>query len=418
MLTGRKIGGFEVRDLLGTGGMASVYKGYDPALDREVAIKVIGTAGESPDFVARFQREARVVAKLRHPNIVQIYQFGEEKDIVYMVQELLTGATLQRKMRDARRRMAPDRIHATISQLASALDFAHSQGVIHRDVKPSNVIANTSGQLVLTDFGIARTESDAKRTMTGPGVVMGTPAYLAPEQAVGSASLTLACDVYALGVVLFELLTGRLPFEDTTPMGIILKHLYDDPPKPSSIRPDLPKAVDALVLRALEKEPKKRHPSAGALAKALGDAWPAVRNTKQEEQPAPRPRAAPKRSDTTPPRRVTPAAGSAAAPAPAAAPRASGTAAKSTPSVVVSTSAPATAPKQRAKSTTPKPTPAKAAQSQPSRATPPATPQRRGPSTLLVGLLTLIVVLGLLIYGFYPSAFQDVVTTVQGLARP
>src|SRR5262245_36790469 len=247
-LTGTRLGNYHVRELLGRGGMASVYKGYDPALDREVAIKVLDMAGQPEDFVVRFQREARVVARLRHANIVQIYHFAAERDIVYMVQELLPGPTLAQRIREmGRRRMAAERVYAIVAQLAAALDFAHGQGVIHRDVKPSNALYNAQGQIVLTDFGIARGPADATRTATGPGMVMGTPGYMAPEQAISSATLTPACDIYSLGIVLFELLTGRLPFEAATPMGVVLKHLYDDPPPPGSLRPDLPGAVDSIV---------------------------------------------------------------------------------------------------------------------------------------------------------------------------
>src|SRR5262249_54851556 len=199
-LIGTRLGGYDIRALLGSGGMADVYRGYDPALDREVAIKVISTAGQPADFVSRFQREARFAARLRHPNIVQIYHFGGQQDIVYMVQELLPGPTLDRRMREAgRRRLPGQRVVAIVEQLAGALDFAHGQGVIHRDIKPSNALYNAQGQLVLTDFGIARNVADRAQATTGPGVVMGTPGYVAPEQAISSAALTPACDVYALG---------------------------------------------------------------------------------------------------------------------------------------------------------------------------------------------------------------------------
>src|SRR5215470_15675130 len=156
-LIGTRLGDYQVRELLGNGGMATVYKGYDPALDRHVAIKVISATGQPGDFAARFQREARVVARLRHPNIVHIYHFGVQHDIIYMVQELLAGPTLERRIREAgHRRIAAERVHMIVAQLAAALDFAHSQGIVHRDVKPSNAIYNAHSQIVLTDFGIAR----------------------------------------------------------------------------------------------------------------------------------------------------------------------------------------------------------------------------------------------------------------------
>ncbi|NOK59746.1 MAG: hypothetical protein GFH27_549285n270 [Chloroflexi bacterium AL-W] len=281
-LLNSKLGNYEVHNLLGRGGMASVYRAYDPALDREVAIKVISTAGQPPDFVARFQREARVVARLRHPNIVQIYSFGEsqDQDVVYMVQELLPGTTLSVRIREmGRRRMSVNRVQEIIDQLASALDFAHSQDVIHRDVKPSNALYNEQGELVLTDFGIARSAADETRTTTEPGVLMGTPSYVAPEQAVSSAALTSACDIYALGVILFQLLTGRLPFEADTPMGVLLKHLYDEPPSVRRLRSDLSEEVAEVVSRSLHKEPKQRFRSAGELADALRAAWPPGRLT-------------------------------------------------------------------------------------------------------------------------------------------
>jgi serine/threonine-protein kinase len=303
-LTGTKLGSYEIRELIDNGGMASVYKGYDPALDREVAVKVLGTAGQPPDFVARFQREARVVARLRHPNIVQIHLFGVQRDVVYMVQELLPGPTLAGRIREAgRRRITAERIHTIIGQFAAALDFAHAQGVVHRDVKPSNAIYNAHGQLVLTDFGIAHGLAEAAHTATRPGVIMGTPGYLAPEQAISSAALTPASDIYALGIVLFELLTGRLPFEADTPMGVVLKHLYEEPPPPSKFRSGLPPALDALVLRALSKEPADRFASAGMLARALETAWPLGRTAsgasrKPPAQPRQTPAAAPKPNAT------------------------------------------------------------------------------------------------------------------------
>jgi len=277
-LIGTTLGAYEIQSLLGSGGMATVYQGFDKNLHRSVAVKVLSAAlAADPSFVDRFRQEARLIANLRYPHIAQVYAFGEHAGAPYMVQELLPGPTLEQRLKDlaARgERMPQPEVLATITQLAGALDAAHAVGVIHRDVKPSNALYNAQGQIVLTDFGIARSAADASRTATAAGVVMGTPGYVAPEQAISSASLTPACDIYALGVLLFELLCGRLPFEADTAMGVVLKHLYDPPPPPTSVRPELPAAVDAVVLRALEKEPSARFSSAGELAQALVAAWP------------------------------------------------------------------------------------------------------------------------------------------------
>jgi serine/threonine-protein kinase len=418
-LIGTRLGGYDVRALLGSGGMASVYKGYDPALDREVAIKVISTAGRADDFVARFQREARVAARLRHPNIVQIYHFGGQRDIVYMVQELLPGPTLEQRMRESgRRRLAADRVLAIVDQLAGALDFAHGQGVIHRDVKPSNALYNAHGQLALADFGIARDAGDPTQTPTGPGVVMGTPGYVAPEQAISSVALTPACDIYALGALLFELLTGRLPFEADTPMGVILKHLYDEPPRPSNLRPDLPGALDGIVLRALHKEPAERYPSAGALAQELRAAWPTGRAaTPPKGAPAAPARALPK-GVATPPARPKPApAAPKAAPINTATPP---TAKRDTPvpraalksappATKRDTPAPRPAPKpaERRKLAAPRP------KAEPVRPAAPARPRRMW--RLRVGLLAVDVAGALILFGLYPDAVSSAWTTARRL---
>jgi serine/threonine-protein kinase len=398
-LIGTRLGNYHVRELLGSGGMASVYKGYDPALDREVAIKVLGAAGQPDDFVARFQREARVVARMRHPNIVQIYHFGAERDVVYMIQELLPGPTLAQHIRESgRRRMAADHVQAIVAQLAAALDFAHGQGVIHRDVKPSNALYNTQGQIVLTDFGIARGPADAARTVTGPGVVMGTPGYLAPEQAISSATLTPACDIYSLGVVLFELLTGQLPFEADSPMGVVLKHLYDDPPPPSSLRPDLPPALDKLVLRALSKEPAARYPSATALAEALQAAWPPGRTARSERASRARPAQI----------SATAKATAASTPKPRALSAGDTPAARRTPTTPRPTPKPTTAaarttpaPKVQARST---PAGRKAPGS--ARQVTSKTP-RRSRGSVRVGLFTADVVGALILFGMRPNAFVE-----------
>jgi serine/threonine-protein kinase len=275
-LPGTILGGYEIRALLGSGGMASVYRGFDPNLQRPVAIKVLASAAAAiPGFAERFRQEARLIANLRHPHIVQVYDFGEQQGLTYMVQELLPGPTLEQYMADLAARgtpLPPAKVVKIISQLASALDAAHAAGVIHRDVKPGNALWNATGALVLTDFGIAK-NIITPNNQTQAGLVMGTPAYMSPEQAQGL-TLTPASDIYALGVVLYELITGKVPFEGTTPMGVVLQHIQSPPPPLHPHRPDVPPEVEAVVQRALDKEPGARFASASAMAQALQQAWP------------------------------------------------------------------------------------------------------------------------------------------------
>src|SRR5215210_667710 len=200
-LIGATLGAYDIQALLGTGGMATVYQGFDQNLHRSVAVKVLSAAlAADSSYVDRFRQEARLIASLRHPHIAQVYAFGEHAGAPYMVQELLPGPTLEQRLKDLAvqgERMPQPEVLATITQLASALDAAHAIGVIHRDVKPSNTLYNAQGQVILTDFGIARNENDITRAMTAPGLVVGTPGYVAPEQVDGRAPLTPACDVYA-----------------------------------------------------------------------------------------------------------------------------------------------------------------------------------------------------------------------------
>jgi serine/threonine-protein kinase len=269
-LLGRRLDRYELQAPLGRGGMASVYQALDITLQRPVAVKVLRAGPYADDSAERFLREARTLASLRHPHIVRVYDYGEQGDLRYIVQELLPGPTLQQELLDLQLRgTAPAlaTVEQVVAQVAGALDYAHGRGVVHRDLKPANLIRNSDGAIVLADFGIARVAEEQGQTRTG--MIVGTPSYLSPEQAAGRGGITAAADIYALGVVLFELLTGRLPFDGDSGMAIVMAHLTQPPPPPSAVRPGLPHAVDAVVLRALEKDPAARYATAGALADAL-----------------------------------------------------------------------------------------------------------------------------------------------------
>jgi serine/threonine-protein kinase len=276
-LIGAQLGSYQIRALLGNGGMASVYRGFDLNLRREVAIKVLSEAAAAqPGLAARFRQEAQIIAGLHHPHIVKIYDFGERDGLTYMVQELLPGPTLEAWLRDlaARgERLQREKALAIVAQLASALDAAHAAGIIHRDVKPANAIWNAAGALALTDFGIAKnTLGNANHTQAG--MVIGTPNYISPEQARGLAP-TPASDIYGLGVVVYELLAGKPPFVGNT-MSVVIDHIQTPPPPLRQLRPDLPHDVEAVVQQALAKDPAARFNSAAVLAHALEQSWPAA----------------------------------------------------------------------------------------------------------------------------------------------
>jgi hypothetical protein len=274
-LIGKQFGPYAIQALLGSGGMGHVYRGFDQSLERPVAIKVLTEAAAAqPGLAERFRQEARLIARLQHPHIVQVYAFGEEDGITYMVEQLLPGPTLGERLKELAtrgERFSREQILAMTAQLAGALDAAHAAGIIHRDLKPANALWNTNGELVLTDFGIARQIlTDMKYTQTG--TIIGTPHYLSPEQARGL-NVTPASDIYSFGVVLYELIAGKVPFEGETPMTVVLEHIQSPPPSLAPLRPDLPPAVDVVVQRALAKEPSERFASAGAVAQALEQAW-------------------------------------------------------------------------------------------------------------------------------------------------
>jgi serine/threonine protein kinase len=274
-LTGKTLGSYRVLEPLGRGGMAEVYKGYHPLLDRYVAIKVLHAHfSADAQFADRFQREAATVAKLRHPNIVQVHDFGVQDGISYMAMEYVEGITLKERLINARAAAAPLPWAESVSilqQVAAALDHAHAHGLVHRDVKPANILLRNSAtdvkrEVILTDFGIAKILEGVQFTTTG--MSMGTPDYMAPEQVHGE-PVSARTDVYALGIVFFEMLTGVLPFSADTPVAVLLKHVSDAPPSPRLLVPTLPEAIDDVVQCALAKRPIERYASAGELAAAV-----------------------------------------------------------------------------------------------------------------------------------------------------
>jgi serine/threonine protein kinase len=271
-LAGHTLGQYELRELLGTGGMGAVYRGYQPALERAVAIKVISPELlTQPDYIERFYREARIVAALEHAHIVPVYDYGVQGNISYVVMRLLTGGTLTDRLArpgDAGQVLPSlSETAAMLRQLASALDYAHSQNVIHRDIKPSNVMFDSRGDAYLVDFGIAKL-LEATRAITTSGVVMGTPLFMPPEQ-WRAEEVTPASDQYALGVMTYVLITGRVPFEADTPHGLMYKHLTEPPAPPQMYRPDIPKPVTQVLERALAKKGADRFPTVTAYAQAF-----------------------------------------------------------------------------------------------------------------------------------------------------
>jgi eukaryotic-like serine/threonine-protein kinase len=259
-------GRYRVGRRLGEGGMAVVYLGHDLLLGRDVAIKTPRPQfSADPGFRARFEREARAAASLSHPNIIDVYDVGEDEGTPYIVMELVRGQALK-EIIAADAPFHPDDVAELLEQIGGALDYAHIRGYVHRDIKPGNILVDTHGRARLVDFGIAKGLADGD--LTEAGASLGTVGYLSPEQAAGLMA-TPASDVYSAGVVAFEMLTGELPFAAETPIGVAMRHVHDPAPRPSQVVPGLPPQVDPIILRALAKDPTKRWGSAGAFARAL-----------------------------------------------------------------------------------------------------------------------------------------------------
>jgi serine/threonine-protein kinase len=264
---GSTLGGrYRLLELLGQGGMATIYRARDAQLERDVAIKLLRPEfGQDPDFLARFRDEARAAASLSHPNVVAVFDFGEEASGPYIVMELVEGQDLASILRD-NGPLAPRQAARIASDVAKALQAAHARGFVHRDVKPSNILIGRDGRVKVADFGIARAIDESQLTL--PGVTMGSVHYFAPEQARGE-SATTASDVYALGIVLFEMLTGQRPFSGDGAAAVALARLTTTPPRPSALRPAVPAELDGIVLRAMALQPADRFGSAAAMAGAL-----------------------------------------------------------------------------------------------------------------------------------------------------
>jgi serine/threonine-protein kinase len=254
---------YEIQAVIGYGGMGVVYRGYDALLRRTVAVKVLPPQLTiDPVFVQRFQHEAITAANLRHPHIVTIYDVGAQDGVYYIVMEYLEGMTLDQWLIQ-HGALSPQQASAIVAQVADALDHAHAEGIVHRDIKPSNIMVDSRGHATLMDFGLVRAGEGTG--LTRSSLVVGTPEYMAPEQALGQA-VDGRTDIYALGAVIYKLLTGAAPFVRSTPLAIAHAHAYEPPAPLRELRPDLPKAVEAVVLKALAKKPADRYQRASALA--------------------------------------------------------------------------------------------------------------------------------------------------------
>jgi phosphonate transport system substrate-binding protein len=265
-LTGRQFGPYHIVSPCGEGGMAAVFKAYQASMDRYVAIKVLPRFhSANPEFVDRFKQEAQVLAKLQHPYIVPIHDFGEADGYTYLVMPFIKSGTLANLL--IGKPIPLSRINQIIAQVGDALDYAHSLGLIHRDIKPSNILVDERGNCMLTDFGIAKIlEGSAEFTKSGG--ILGTPTYMSPEQGSGN-KVDHKSDIYSLGVILYEMTTGRVPFEAETPVAVIFKHVHDPLPPPSIINPEIDEDVERVVLKSLAKNPEDRFESAKGMVEAL-----------------------------------------------------------------------------------------------------------------------------------------------------
>jgi tetratricopeptide (TPR) repeat protein len=312
-ITGHNLGPYRLLGQIGAGGMATVYRAYHAAMDRYVAIKVLPQhLARDPSFRARFEREARTIARLEHRHILPVYDVAEDDGIPYLVMRLTDGGDMAGPI--AAHMLPLDRAIELVAQVAEALEYAHRQGVIHRDVKPANVLISRDGDALLSDFGIAKIYEDTLQ-LTGDGAMIGTPAYMAPEQLQGK-GVDARTDLYSLGVVLYQALTGECPFVAETPLAIAMMHIHNPLRPPRQINPAIPESVERIVLRALAKNPDDRFQSAGELAQALRAVLATGQRTALLAVPE-----LPQPADRAPTPTPAPAVPATPAPIPASAPR-------------------------------------------------------------------------------------------------
>ena len=262
---------------VGHGGMATVYKAHHASLDRYVAIKVMDAAMSSEhDFIERFRREARVIARLDNPHIVPVYDFDELNGQPYLVLKFIDGLTLGQRMKSSPLSMLD--VLELVTAVGSGLQYAHNQRILHRDIKPSNVLVAKEGSIYLTDFGLARMV-EGNSSLTGDTIV-GTPHYISPEQALNAEKLDERTDIYSFGVMIYEMVTGRVPFDADTAFSVIEDHIYTPPPPPSTIRPELSLEVEDVILKALAKKSTDRYENVSDMVKAFKQAWIASSDSK------------------------------------------------------------------------------------------------------------------------------------------
>jgi len=261
------IGSFTILEQIGQGGMATVYKAYHNRLDRYVALKVLHKVYQEDDnFSARFEREGRMVARLEHPNIVPVYDFAEYEGNPFLVMKLIEGETLKTLLKKSE--LPIDAIVAIVESVGDALHYAHQQNVLHRDVKPSNIMFDKSGMIYLTDFGLARMVISDEPTLS-QDMLLGTPQYISPEQARGDESIDHRADLYSFGVVIYEMLVGKVPFSADTPYAIVHDHIYTPLPRPTQLNPDVPLMLEGFLMKALSKGVNDRYYNAEEMVSAF-----------------------------------------------------------------------------------------------------------------------------------------------------